>query len=108
MPFKNGASGNPGGRKRASATFEVRQLAQKYTDEAITRLVHWMRQDVDPKVSLQATIALIERGWGNALSHTEAEILTAKLALLDAGTNPDDTKIEVTFRDYTKKPDGVV
>ena len=61
MAFKKGQSGNPGGRPKENA--EVRELARKYTKEAIERLVHWMKAE-DPRASVVASNALLDRGWG--------------------------------------------
>jgi hypothetical protein len=63
MTFKKGRSGNPRGRAVEIETAEVRLLARQYTPEAVARLVHWMRSD-NPKASVAATSALLDRGWG--------------------------------------------
>jgi len=47
----------------AKAPVEIRSLARKHTQEAIDRLVFWMRSD-NPKASASSSIALIDRGWG--------------------------------------------
>jgi len=47
----------------AKATVEIRSLARRHTEEAIERLVYWMRKD-NPRASVGASMALIERGWG--------------------------------------------
>lgn len=63
MPFKKGQSGNPRGRQIERETAEVRTLARRHTPEAVKRLVHWMRSD-NPKASVMASTALLDRGWG--------------------------------------------
>ena len=47
----------------AKAPIEIRSLARKHTEEALERLVYWMRSD-NPKASVSSSAALLERGWG--------------------------------------------
>jgi hypothetical protein len=61
MPFKKGQSGNPGGRPKVEK--EIKLLAKQHTQEALERLLHWMRSD-DPRASVQAAIAILDRGHG--------------------------------------------
>jgi hypothetical protein len=68
MPFQKGQSGNPGGRPKALA--EVQNLARKHTKQAIKRLAYWMESD-DPRASVAACQALLDRGWGKPTQATE-------------------------------------
>jgi hypothetical protein len=61
MPWKAGQSGNPGGRPKAND--EVKALAAAYTVPAIERLAFWMNSD-DPRASVPASQALLDRAWG--------------------------------------------
>ena len=71
MPFKPGQSGNPGGRKKGEG--HVRELARKYTDEAIKTLVELMRCD-DKKVRAVAANSLLDRGYGKPAQPIEGEL----------------------------------
>jgi len=55
----------------AKAPIVIRSLARKHTDDAINRLVHWLHSD-NPKASVTAAVALLDRGWGKA--HQSIEI----------------------------------
>lgn len=70
MAWKKGQSGNPRGRKPEEN--EVKGLAKSYTAEAIKRLVDWMRSD-NPKASVQAASALLDRGHGKPAQQIEIE-----------------------------------
>ena len=61
MPFKKGQSGNPGGRVGVPA--EGREMARRHSEEAIERLIHWMKSD-DGRISVAAANALLDRGFG--------------------------------------------
>lgn len=61
MPFKKGASGNPGGRPKEAA--EVKDLARQHGPAALDKLAQWMRSD-DPRASVAAAQALLDRGYG--------------------------------------------
>jgi hypothetical protein len=69
--FQRGKSGNPGGRPKEVA--EVRELARQHTEMAIKRLVHWAKSD-DPRASVAASSALIDRGWGKPSQPMEHDI----------------------------------
>jgi hypothetical protein len=60
-PWRKGQSGNPGGRPRIAA--DVKAEARKHTQEALDRLVYWMRSQ-DPQASIRAAMALLDRGCG--------------------------------------------
>ena len=62
--FKQGFSGNPGGRPKDE--FKVAELARSYTVEAVETLVELMRHSKDDRVRGTASQALLDRGWGKA------------------------------------------
>ena len=78
MPFEKGKSGNPGGRPKENK--EVKELARKYTKEAISRLVFWMRSN-EPRISLQASQALLDRGYGKPSIDCEDSMMNKEIIL---------------------------
>jgi len=48
----------------------VRELAQTYTEEAMAKLAEWMRSK-NPKASVAACTALLDRGWGKPAQSLE-------------------------------------
>lgn len=59
--FTKGHSGNPGGRPRATA--ELRNLAQTAGIDALRRVIELTKHE-DPKVALEATKIVLDRGFG--------------------------------------------
>ena len=66
--FKPGQSGNPGGRPKQVG--EVVELARQHTQEAVQRLVFWMRS-TNPQASVRATESIMERAWGKPVQPME-------------------------------------
>lgn len=62
-----------GGRRKEADIADVRALAAQYTDEAIERLVAWMRSN-NAKASTLAAQAILNRGHG-----TPAQTILAKV-----------------------------
>lgn len=63
MPFKKGASGNPGGRPKALAT--VQDMARSHTEASIATLA-FIRDNPEAADAsrVAASQALLDRGWG--------------------------------------------
>ena len=57
--FVAGVSGNPGGRPKELAG--IRELAAQHTEAAISALAKALD---DPKTSVAAAVALLDRAWG--------------------------------------------
>lgn len=71
--FVKGKSGNPAGRSKAD--MELRSLARAYTGEAIKTLASIMRKTKGPpQARAFAAEKLLERGWGKATQHIEANV----------------------------------
>ncbi len=66
--FPPGQSGNPGGRPKAVR--DVIEAARQHTPAAVARLAHWMQSD-DPRASVAACQALLDRGWGKPTQPAE-------------------------------------
>lgn len=72
-PFPKGVSGNPSGRPKVLA--EVRELARKYTEEAIDTLASIMRDKKQPAAARgSAATELLNRGYGKPTQHIEANV----------------------------------
>jgi hypothetical protein len=72
-PFVKGVSGNPKGTSKSVA--EVKALALSYSAEAIETLVKHMRSK-NPKVSLAASVAILDRGLGRPLQEISGTLAT--------------------------------
>lgn len=68
--FQKGKSGNPGGRPKENA--EVKELARAHTTAAIERLAYWMASS-EPKASVAAALALLDRAWGKPTQPVSGE-----------------------------------
>jgi len=62
VKFQKGQSGNSGGRPKEDQ--RVNELAREYTDAAIAKLAELMKWPDDPRVQLNAAVALLDRAYG--------------------------------------------
>lgn len=70
MPWSPGQSGNPAGRTPEDR--KVKRLAREHTEAAIKKLVQWMESD-NPKASVAACQALLDRAWGKPTQAVQLE-----------------------------------
>jgi hypothetical protein len=71
MAFKPGESGNPEGRRAEDR--KIKLLARQHTERAITKLAQWLDSD-NPKASVAAACALLDRGYGKAQQNVSAVV----------------------------------
>ncbi len=67
-PSPQGQSRNPGGQPKAAR--DVIEAARQHTPAAAARLAHGMQSD-DPRASVAACQALLDRAWGNPMRPAE-------------------------------------
>lgn len=71
--FKPGMSGNPLGRPKQDKT--LKELAREYTAEAVLTLAEIMRnEDATDTARALAAEKLLDRGYGKATQHIEANV----------------------------------
>ena len=79
--FKKGQSGNPGGRPKT--VHEVRELARKYTKDAIKTLVSIMRDPNEKSTArVRAAEAILDRGHGRPQQQVDMNVSTDLVSLL--------------------------
>jgi len=67
----------------AKAPIEIKSLARAHTDAALKTLVGIMNQpDSAPAARVAAANSLLDRGWGKAVQHIEAEVTRRYVARL--------------------------
>lgn len=66
----------------AKAPTEIRSLARSHTEEAIKTLVGIMRNGTTEPARVAAANSVLDRGWGKAVQHIEAEVTRRYVARL--------------------------
>lgn len=71
--WKKGQSGNPKGRPPEAPVTEIRELAKRHTPAALKVLVEALKDD-NGRTRIAAAEVLLDRGWGKATQHIEANV----------------------------------
>lgn len=90
MSFKKGQSGNPGGRRKQD--YRIKDLAQRYTVEALATLRSIMKGSDDDRARVAAANAILDRGYGKPaqsvdLTNSDGSMSQAWLAAMKAVDN---------------------
>lgn len=76
--FQKGYKGGPGRPKGTArpptVLYDVKQAARAFCEDAIKRLAKHMRSD-DEKISLMASLALLDRGYGKPEQKVDANVV---------------------------------
>lgn len=70
MPWVEGQSGNPAGRKAEDRKLKL--LCRQYTEKAITKIVEFLDSE-NPLIALSAAKELLDRGYGKAKQSIEGK-----------------------------------
>ena len=69
--FKNGESGNPGGRPKLPA--DIREAFKARASEALEVLTRCLQSD-DERIAMAAAQAILDRGYGKPVQQVDANI----------------------------------
>ena len=74
--WQKGVSGNPGGKRKVDieTAYRVKDLAKKYTNEAIKTLARICEHGKTESAQVAAAEALLNRGWGKPMQTIEANV----------------------------------
>ena len=82
--FKKGVSGNASGRpKRTPEEFELVAACKAKSPEALAVLLRIMSSGENERNQLSAALGVIERGFGKAVQHIEANVTTHEACIDD-------------------------
>lgn len=76
----------------AKTPTDIKSLARSHTETAIKTLAGIMQQaDAPPAARVSAATALLDRGWGKAVQHIEAEVKRSYVARVPEKANDATT-----------------
>jgi len=96
--WPKGVSGNPGGRRKQD--YRIKDLAQKYTNEALATLRSIMKGSEDDRARVAAANAILDRGYGKPaqsvdLTSSDGSMSQAWLAAMKAVDNEVESEATV-------------
>jgi hypothetical protein len=102
--FVKGQSGNPKGAKPQDRN--LRLIAQEYTEAAMLTLLEVMQNESEPGAArVTAANAILDRGYGKATQHIEAEVRTSFVdAIIAAAGIPRSDVIDVVDCEVVTRP----
>ena len=103
MPWKQGQSGNPGGRPKGDG--EIRELAREHTPTALRTLVEICEHGQNESARVAASNALLDRGWGKPMQRLAGDAEEPRIGVemsIEEYRRRAVAEIEEAFREYPR------